>query len=115
MRLPILIGLLLGAGLSVGQPVTRLWIKTVAFPLTDAVTDMARDNAGNIYVCGASIQDPGPRYAMLIAKFSSNGDKLWEKTYPGTSGQSTAYSITIDPNGHPIVAGNTQFVSGNGQ
>lgn len=115
MRLFILAGLLGAVCLGYAQPVTRLWIKTVAFPMTDAVSDMARDNAGNIYVCGGSVQDPGPRYAMMIAKFSPDGVKLWEKTYPGTSGQSTAYSIVIDPNGHPIVAGNTQFASGNGQ
>ncbi len=115
MRFIIAVLLATVTALGSSQPATRLWVKTVAQPNTDAIVDMARDNAGNIYLCGASVQDPGPRYAMLIAKFTKDGIKQWERTYPGTSGHSVAYSIAIDPNGHPIVAGNTQFASSNGQ
>lgn len=91
------------------QPFSRLWIKTTSRPLTDNYADLVIDTAGNSFVCGSSVNPATSRYEMLVVKFDKTGIKLWEKTFPGTSGHTVAQAIALDPNGHVVVAGQTQW------
>ncbi len=106
----VLAFLMLG-GVTIGftQPVTRLWLKTTARAGTDVYDDLAVDTQRNVYVCGSSVNTTSTKYEIVVVKYDKNGVKLWEKFIAATSGHAVSRAITIDPNGHPIVAGQTEW------
>lgn len=79
-----------------------------------AVTGIAVDAAGNIYVAGvtnATINaDPSDPYTdgdAFVAKYSSSGDELWFETL-GTAATDTARRLAIDSAGNVYVVGLTE-------
>ncbi len=79
---------------------------------TDSVGSIVTDSQGNLYMVGYSNGDiSGPLLGVntdaFIAKFDSQGNKLWlEKIIGSGNGQpSTSYGIQIDPYGNIDVAG----------
>ncbi len=97
------------ASLGLSQPASRMWIKTTSFPGSDSYQDLGFDSLGNIYACGTSFSAVAGKNAFLIVKFDRNGNKIWEKVLPGTSGHSSAQRLAVDSGGNVVVVGNTQF------
>jgi Domain of unknown function (DUF4397)/Secretion system C-terminal sorting domain len=65
---------------------------------TDESKAIARDNAGNIYICGYfreivivgddTLRSVGNnRRDVMVAKYDPNGNAIWAKAYPGVSAQ----------------------------
>lgn len=88
---------------------TRVWLKTTSRPGTDAYNDLVTDPLGNVFICGSTINPVSQKIDMLAVKYDKNGVKLWERSYPGLSGHSFANSIALDPNGHVVIAGQTEW------
>jgi hypothetical protein len=74
----------------------------------DKATDMALDASGNTYVTGSSYN--GTSYDMVTAKYDSDGNEIWRKTFGG-AGLDEATAIVLDNNNDVIITGH-QFVSG---
>jgi uncharacterized delta-60 repeat protein len=71
--------------------------------------DMALDASGNTYVAGASWVPAQEDFDLLLLKYDSDGDLLWDRTLDNGDGQlDTGYSLAIDPDGNAIVAGFTE-------
>ncbi len=62
-------------------------------------TDVYVDASGNIYVAATGLSSIGD-YDILLAKYNSNGNKLWFKSYPGDEfGVQQSHDILADSNG----------------
>lgn len=80
---------------------------------TGYVQSIAVDSSGNIYMVGQSYGSEG-QSDMLIIKFDSNGDILWQKTldYPGSSTSESSYDVCVDSSQNVYVLG-ASSISGN--
>lgn len=66
--------------------------------------DMTVDNAGNVYL--TSLPQWGGGGDVVIVKYDSAGDQLWQARYPGpTVGSYGADAIALDPAGNVYVSG----------
>ena len=65
------------------------------------------DEDGNVYIVGSTTSFGAGANDAFIAKFSSNGDLIWDRTW-GTSSIEGAYGIAVDVHGNVYVTGNTQ-------
>ncbi|MGB8658078.1 MAG: SBBP repeat-containing protein [Candidatus Zixiibacteriota bacterium] len=75
---------------------------------SDWATDLAIDEAGNVYVTGCSLGDPsssGMSYATV--KYNSLGEFLWVRRYRGepASSDDRAFACGVDPSGNVYVTG----------
>ena len=89
----------------------------------DWALGIVEDPFGNSYFCGGTntafgLASPNEYQTTssgstdcIIAKFDSSGRRKWA-TYYGGSGADQGYAITLDRQGHPIVAGVTESTSG---
>jgi uncharacterized delta-60 repeat protein len=72
-------------------------------------SDMAIDASGNIYIAGASWIPEQENFDLLLLKYDSEGELLWDRTLDNGDGQlDSGYALTIDPDGNAIVAGFTE-------
>lgn len=70
----------------------------------DYGTDLAIDNTGNIYVCGAVHNGSNTDYRIL--KYSTDGVLIWTKQYNGSgNGDDVPVAIRIDANNNIYVTG----------
>ena len=70
---------------------------------------MAFDASGNIYIAGASWVTAQEDFDLLLLKYDSDGNLLWDRTLDNGDGQlDTGYELAIDPDGNAIVAGFTE-------
>ena len=72
--------------------------------------DITIDSAGNAYVTGAAwIGDANGGFDLFLLKYAPDGTLLWDRTI-GKAGSNwdAGYSVALDPNENPIVAGYTQ-------
>ena len=65
--------------------------------------DVAVDSQNNIIISGCCYNTNG-HYDYYIAKYDSNGNEQWNKTYD-SGGQDTAYGIAVDSNDNVVVTG----------
>lgn len=94
----------------VAQAQTRVWLKTTSKAGTDAYNDVVTDSAGNVFLCGSTINPTTQKIDVLAVKYDKNGVKIWEKNYPGLGpAHSFASAIALDPNGHVVIAGQTEW------
>jgi hypothetical protein len=69
----------------------------------DGSTGVATD--GNfVYMTGYTNSSGAGNFDLILFKFSSTGEIIWQKTY-GTSSQDTANDIKLLSNGDPVVVG----------
>lgn len=88
----------------------QAWMQRYNGPanLQDSASAVARDSSGNILVAGQAIVTSSQPADMVIAKYTSNGQRLWVATYNGGSGtESVASAIGTDALGNIYVAGSS--------
>ncbi|MCQ4166691.1 Ig-like domain-containing protein [Tahibacter harae] len=81
------------------------WVAQTINPNHNSGTAIVRDSAGNLYV-GGSVWDPDNRF--LVVKYSSGGQRLWQRgyqPYAGISGSNVVRSLALHPDGGVIAAG----------
>lgn len=102
--------LAIAAGPALAASGDQLWARRYnAYSGRDeAVTDMAVDASGNIYVCGWADKGSGSTidYDLLLVKYSPAGVKLWSVDYLDPPGAFVmGYALAIDGLGNVFVAG----------
>jgi hypothetical protein len=70
----------------------------------DQATDIALDDSGNVYLCGLSYVS-GHHYDLLVLKFNSSGNLLWDYTLNGTASQADGATALAVDSGHVFVTG----------
>jgi hypothetical protein len=84
-----------------------------------AVNSVALDEAGNAYICGATLGSLGGRNAgaldVFLSKFDPSGNLLWSQQI-GTPSNDQPGSVVVDESGAVYISGFTQgdFGAGNG-
>jgi uncharacterized delta-60 repeat protein len=84
-----------------------VWVRRYNGPVNgdDHAYAMALDNAGNVYVTGASYGS-GTNHDYATIKYNSAGDTIWVRRYHGpVNGESFAYAIAVDTLGNSYVTG----------
>ena len=87
----------------------RLWINTYngSANFIDRAVDLAVDNENNCYVLGNS-HGTGTLSDIVLIKYNSDGNKLWEKRINGTSNSyDDAKSIVVDATNNVYITGTT--------
>lgn len=88
----------------------QLWVARYNGPGNniDDANALAVDEAGNVYVTGASRGDRGNgiREDYATIKYDGNGNQLWVACYGGPGdGDNTAYAVAVDGAGNVYVTG----------
>ena len=90
----------------------QLWVKRYnnQAGVSDRATDLAVDKHGNVHVTGSIVREnTGSDYTTY--KYDTNGDRIWKKTYNGTSnGLDQANAMALDANGNVYVTGQSEGV-----
>jgi hypothetical protein len=91
----------------------RLWVARYNANSFDQATAIAVDDAGSVYVTGASwvgpFPDGAPDYATV--KYDRDGHQVWVARYDGPgSGSDTAFAIAVDAVGNVYVTGESTGV-----
>lgn len=92
-----------GFMLKINPAGTTLWKKTIADTARVEGKAVTLDSSGNIYVTGNVNYASGTK--MFVAKFDSNGEKVWAKITSNTD--SFGYSILVKTDGTIYAVGRT--------
>ncbi len=81
------------------------WVARYNSPanLPEIPTALAIDDAGNVYVTGASGATATPDY--LTVKYDASGAQQWVARYTGPVGRDNAYALAVDGSGNVYVTG----------
>ncbi|MBW4681571.1 MAG: SBBP repeat-containing protein [Microcoleus vaginatus WJT46-NPBG5] len=87
------------------------WIKQFGTSSWDSTTDIATDNAGNVYISGDTNGTLGSSSAgendVWVAKYSAEGNQLWLKQF-GTETTEQCFGFTSDSTGNVYLTGYTR-------
>lgn len=80
--------------------------------LDDQANGITADPSGNIFVCGfasgtLSGQASSGKLDAYVKKYDTSGNELWTKQF-GTSGDDSAYDVSVDSSGNVFVCGWTE-------
>jgi hypothetical protein len=95
----------------------HLWSKKFGGSSSDWGNSVSVDSSGNVYITGyfgsstidfggGALTNAGYR-DIFLAKFDSNGNHLWSKSFGG-SGDDYGYSVSVDSSGNVYITGNFQ-------
>jgi Beta-propeller repeat len=91
----------------------KIWEASYTLTKSSSATSVAIDAGGNVYIAGitnatlsTNVDAPFTGGDVLVAKFSSTGQKLWDKTIAST-GAEYARGIAVDPTGNVYITGQT--------
>lgn len=75
--------------------------------------DIAADQDGNIYVCGAGEKAVAGSNDMLLVKYNRWGETLWVRSYGGATGSDgdIAQALAVDSVGNVYVVGATEYAA----
>jgi hypothetical protein len=76
----------------------------------DQATDIALDDSGNVYLCGASYIN-GNHFDFLVLKFDSSGALLWDYTFNGSTSLADGATAMAIENGSVFVTGPATFTT----
>jgi hypothetical protein len=96
-----------------------IWSQEFGGSEDDQIIAMAIDTSNNIYVTGTfkttvdfdytagseSVTANGSGTDIFVSKITSNGARLWTKTFGGNNANDTAYAISVDASGNVISTG----------
>jgi hypothetical protein len=89
----------------------KLWTNTLGTTGENISTGAATDLSGNIYITGWSDNNidgnQNNRSGIFLAKYDTNGAKLWVKLI-GTSSLDGSHGVATDPSGNAYVTGYTE-------
>lgn len=87
---------------------TQLWNQTWGGTDDDEGNGVAVDGSGNVFIAGAtsSFASGQGNYAAFLAKYSTTGTQLWNKTWGGT-GDDEGHGVAVDGSGNAYLVGFT--------
>jgi len=83
------------------------WIATLAGSTDDLAYGVTVDSLDNIILCGWTSSSGAGSRDVLVAKYDSLGEQLWDKTLGG-QGTDEGYSVIVDSSDNIIVCGLTR-------
>ena len=83
------------------------WRKTIAEPGNDIPYAIKQTNNGYIMISTTTSMGAGERDILLI-KFDSSGDLLWQKTYGGTSLE-YGFDVVVDSDGYLLTGSTSSY------
>ncbi|MEG4115239.1 MULTISPECIES: SBBP repeat-containing protein [unclassified Microcoleus] len=93
----------------------QLWLKQFGSPEYDFPSDLAVDNAGNVYLTGSTEGALGGTNAggqdIWATKYDSNGNQLWLKQF-GTAESDSSSELALDSAGPLYLTGQTNGALG---
>lgn len=90
---------------SSGNEIWQRYIDDVSY---DWGTAVKVDSSDNIYVAGFTYSQGAGLYDMILVKFDSSGNELWQRTL-GDSNYNQAFSIAVDSSDNVYVGGQTYY------
>ena len=84
----------------------QLWNRTWGGPIDDDGMAIASDPSGNVFIGGYTSSFGAGGYDSFIAKYTSDGTQLWNRTWGGTN-QDDGYGVAADGSGNSYLAGLT--------
>lgn len=83
------------------------WVKYYDGPISgeDEAEKVTVDNSGNIYVSGFSQVTGANGFSYTTIKYSTIGNFIWLRTYPGTSPMTYVTAIATDDSCHVYITG----------
>ncbi len=92
-----------------------LWQKTWGEDKLDYSFGTNIDTFDNIYITGITQNFGSGDHDIILLKFDSDGDLLWQRTWGGSGNEDCGYSIAIDQFGDIYVAGLTNSAGAGGE
>ena len=89
---------------SAGASGESYWINLLGGTGSDIAYDVAIDSSDNIIMVGSTTSDGAGNNDCLIAKYTSSGTLLWDKTLGGSS-VDIAYGVAVDSSDNIIMVG----------
>ncbi|MCD6017539.1 MAG: hypothetical protein K0S53_660 [Bacteroidetes bacterium] len=91
---------------SSGFPSGTVTVGATATSSVEIISDLVTDAAGNMYICGATQQNPGQGYDYYLAKVTPSLTISWEQTYNGSDNlDDQAKSVKVDASGNVYITG----------
>lgn len=84
-----------------------LWQRSVGGTNNDYGYGAATDNLGNLYIVGDSSSQGIGMSDIVLIKYDSSGNSLWQRTIGGVAAES-GYSVTCDGSNNVYITGQTQ-------
>jgi murein DD-endopeptidase MepM/ murein hydrolase activator NlpD len=89
-----------------GTSTLPAWNHTWGGIAADSVSAISRDSNGNLYLAGTTSSFGAGGQDVLLLKYDSSGNLLWEKTWGGSSDE-YATAVAVDSAGNILVTGGT--------
>jgi hypothetical protein len=90
----------------------EIWNTTWDAAAYEKLNGIAVDDSSNVYVTGIIRPDGSTPYDILIAKFDSNGNEQWNRTWDGGYGDDYGNRLILDDSNNLYIAGSTENSSG---
>jgi len=90
-----------------------LWQRTLGAGAVEYANGIATDSLGNVYVTGSTNSFGAGANDVFLASYSGNGDLRWQRTWGGSSWDSS-YAVAVSGPGDIYVAGNTSSYGAGG-
>lgn len=93
--------------ITVASKTQRFWINLLGGTGNDQAAGIGLDPSGNVYITGFSYSQGAGSGDVLVAKYDSSGNILWQRLLGGAGDDPNYGSIAVDPQGNSYIAART--------
>lgn len=86
---------------------TLLWQRQLDAAGTEIGNGITVDSSGNVYICGATTSEGAGSYDLIIAKYDTYGNILWQRVFGGANIEYGFPAVVTDTSNNVYVCGYT--------